>query len=35
MKAKELRINNKVKCKISNDSAVYGIVAIDGINEKI
>lgn len=35
IKVADLRINNRVKCKISNDNAVYEIVAIDGINAKV
>jgi hypothetical protein len=35
IQANELRINNLVKCKISNDAATYRIVEIDGINASI
>lgn len=35
MQINELRINSIVKCKISNDNAVYRVVAIDGINGKV
>jgi hypothetical protein len=35
MKAQELRIGSLVKCAVSNDAAVYTVMAIDGINLKV
>lgn len=35
MNTRELRIGNLVKCKMSNDAAVYTVMAIDGINLKV
>lgn len=31
----ELRYGSLVKCKVSNDSAIYQVIAIDGWNEKV
>ena len=35
MNTNDLRIGNRVKCKVSNDAAIYTVVAIDGIHAKI
>lgn len=35
MKVNDLRIGSRVKCKVSNDSAIYTVVAIDGLNSKV
>ncbi len=34
-KFSDLQINNIVKCKISNDNAVYKIIALDGYHYKV
>ncbi len=35
MKIQELRIGNLVKCKTSNDSAIYSVIQIDGFGLKV
>lgn len=35
MKIHELRIGNLVKCKTSNDSAIYSVIQIDGFGLKV
>lgn len=35
MKIQELRIGNLVKCKTSNDSAIYSVFQIDGLGLKV
>lgn len=35
MKIQELRIGNLVKCKTSNDSAIYSVIQIDGLGLKV
>lgn len=35
MKIQELRIGNLVKCKMSNDSAIYSVIQIDGFGLKV
>ena len=35
MKTYELKIGNLVKCKTSNDSGIYTVLALDGLNLKV
>lgn len=35
MNARELRIGNLVKCKVSNDARIYSVAALDGMHCKI